>query len=301
MNNIAKFQAALNNSHKLFDKLKHNAPDWWRCVVNCDKVYIDVRKDNTINIYYQGASLAKIEFQKGGIKATCHPKYLYGDDVAGFYKNGHAIYQPCEEELRTLADKGSRLLKNAQQFYTNKDDKESKNPEDKAEKKLQGEIVCKNRELYIDSEFAHRYQEGLRHTIRIDLVRVKDNKIQFVELKRIQDNRLLHKKDSKKPPEIITQIKEYRQFLTENKAALLDYYKRLITIKRELGLPTPNVDINSLNIDIEPHLEIHNLYVKDSKQREDRIKEIRDLLDTKVKYEIISHKTTDANNDPDHP
>ena len=288
MSNIAKFQAALNHSHKLFEQLKHNAPDWWRCVVDCNEVYIDIRKDNTINIYYQGASLAKIEFQKGGIKATCHPKYLYGDDVAKFYKNGHAIYQPCEEELRTLANSECRLLKNAQLFYTNKDDKESKNPEDKAEKKLQGDIVCKNRELYIDSEFAHRYQEGLRHTIRIDLVRVKDNKIQFVELKRIQDNRLLHKEGSK-TPEIITQIEEYRNFIEENKDAILAYYKNLITIRRALGLPTTSTDIETLSIDTEPHLEIHNLYVKDSKQREDRIKKIRDLLDTKVKYEIISH------------
>ena len=142
--------------------------------------------------------------------------------------------------------------------------------------------------LYIDSEFAHQYEEGCRHTIRIDLVRVKGNKIQFVELKRIQDNRLLHKDGSEVTPEIITQIEEYRNFIKANKDAILAYYKELITIKRALGLPTTSADIETLDIDTEPYLEIHNLYTHLNPQRETRITKIKTLLDKyNVKYEII--------------
>ena len=225
---------------------------------------------------------------KGSIRATCHPKYLYGYNAQAYYKRGIAIYQPCEKELVRLGPEECCLLRNAQMFYSDKEGKEVSNAEQKSEKKLQGKIVCRAKTLYIDSEFAHRYEEGSRHTIRIDLVRVKGNKIQFVELKRIQDNRLLHKDGSEVTPEIITQIEEYRNFIKANKDAILAYYKELITIKRALGLPTTSADIETLDIDTEPCLEIHNLYIHLNPQREARITKIKTLLDKyNVKYEII--------------
>lgn len=288
MSKIAKFNASLRGDHPLFKLLISNAPEWWCNVLQFENAYIDIRKDNTINIYYEGASLAKIEMTKGSIRATCHPKYLYGYNAQAYYKRGIAIYQPCEKELVRLGPEECCLLRNAQMFYSDKEGKEVSNAEQKSEKKLQGKIVCRAKTLYIDSEFAHRYEEGSRHTIRIDLVRVKGNKIQFVELKRIQDNRLLHKDGSEVTPEIITQIEEYRNFIKANKDAILAYYKELITIKRALGLPTTSADIETLDIDTEPCLEIHNLYTHLNPQREARITKIKTLLDKyNVKYEII--------------
>lgn len=288
MSKIAKFNASLRGDHPLFKLLISNAPEWWYNVLQFENAYIDIRKDNTINIYYEGASLAKIEMTKGSIRATCHPKYLYGYNAQAYYKRGIAIYQPCEKELVRLGPEECCLLRNAQMFYSDKEGKEVSNVEQKSEKKLQGKIVCRAKTLYIDSEFAHRYEEGSRHTIRIDLVRVKGNKIQFVELKRIQDNRLLHKDGSEVTPEIITQIEEYRNFIKANKDAILAYYKELITIKRALGFPTTSADIDTLDIDTEPCLEIHNLYTHLNPQREARITKIKTLLDKyNVKYEII--------------
>ena len=288
MSKIAKFNASLRGDHPLFKLLISNAPEWWCNVLQFENAYIDIRKDNTINIYYEGASLAKIEMTKGSIRATCHPKYLYGYNAQAYYKRGIAIYQPCEKELVRLGPEECCLLRNAQMFYSDKEGKEVSNAEQKSEKKLQGKIVCRAKTLYIDSEFAHRYEEGSRYTIRIDLVRVKGNKIQFVELKRIQDNRLLHKDGSEVTPEIITQIEEYRNFIKANKDAILAYYKELITIKRALGLPTTSADIETLDIDTEPCLEIHNLYTHLNPQREARITKIKTLLDKyNVKYEII--------------
>ena len=213
---------------------------------------------------------------------------FYGDNAQAYYKKGIAIYQPCEKELVRIGTEECCLLRNAQMFYSDKEGKEVSNAEQKSEKKLQGEIVCRAKTLYIDSEFAHRYEEGSRHTIRIDLVRVKGNKIQFVELKRIQDNRLLHKDGSEVTPEIITQIEEYRNFIKANKDAILAYYKELIAIKRALGLPTTSADIDTLAIDTEPYLEIHNLYTHQNPQREARIANIKATLHKhNVKYEIL--------------
>ena len=181
MKKIAKFKASLRSDHPLFKQLISNAPEWWCKALQFEDAYIDIRKDNTINIYYEGASLAKIEWANGTIRATCHPKYLYGDKSQAYYKNGIAIYQHCEEELMRLGTEECCLLRNAQMFYSDKEGKEVGDAEQKSEKKLQGEIVCRAKTLYIDSEFAHQYEVGSRHTIRIDLVRVKDNKIQFIE------------------------------------------------------------------------------------------------------------------------
>lgn len=288
MSKIAQFNSSLRSNHPLFKQLISNAPEWWRRVLQFENAYIDIRKDNTINIYYEGASLAKIVLAKGSVRATCHPKYLYGDNAQAYYKKGIAIYQPCEKELVRIGTEECCLLRNAQMFYSDKEGKEVSNAEQKSEKKLQGEMVCRAKTLYIDSEFAHRYEEGSRHTIRIDLVRVVGNMIQFVELKRIQDYRLLHEDNSVVTPEIITQIEEYRNFLKANKDAILAYYKKLIAVKRDLGLPTASADIETLDIDTEPYLEIHNLYTHLTPQREARIAKIKAILDKhNVKYEII--------------
>ena len=287
MNKLAKFKSSLRSDHPLFRKLKNDAPEWWCKVLQFEDTYIDIRKDNTINIYYEGASLAKIEWVKGSVRATCHPKYLYGDKSQAYYKNGIAIYQHCEEELMRLGTEECCLLRNAQMFYSDKEGKELGDAEQKSEKKLQGEIVCRAKTLYIDSEFAHQYEVGCRHTIRIDLVRVMGNKIQFVELKRIQDNRLLHEENSAVIPEIITQIEEYHNFLKSNKDDILAYYKELITIKHALGLQTTLADIEMLEIDTNPYLEIHNLYTHINPQREARIAKIKAMLDKhNVKYGI---------------
>lgn len=286
--NTAKFKASLRSDHPLFERLRSNAPEWWCKALQFEDAYIDIRKDNTINIYYEGASLAKIEWIKGSICATCHPKYLHSDNAQVYYKKGIAIYQPCEEELMRLGTEECCLLRNAQMFYSDKEGKEVGDAEQKSEKKLQGEIVCRAKTLYIDSEFAHQYEVGSRHTIRIDLVRVMGNKIQFVELKRIQDNRLLHEEGSEVIPEIITQIEEYHNFLKYNEKAILEYYKTLIAIKRSLGLPTTAADIDTLEIDTNPYLEIYNLYTHLNPQREARIAKIKAMLDKhNVKYEIL--------------
>ncbi len=66
------------------------------------------------------------------------------------------------------------------------------------------------------------------------------------------------------------------------------YYKDLITIKRALGLPTTAADIDTLEIDTNPYLEIHNLYTHLNPQREARIAKIKAMLDKhNVKYEIL--------------
>ncbi len=55
MKKIAKFKSSLRSDHPLFKQLISNAPEWWHKALQFEGAYIDIRKDNTINIYYEGA------------------------------------------------------------------------------------------------------------------------------------------------------------------------------------------------------------------------------------------------------
>ena len=261
---VAEFKSELNSNHKLFEKLENDAPVWWKNLVNLhhnEEVYIDIRKNNTINVYYLGASIAKIEWKDSKIQATCHPKYIEGKDT------NKSKYINCEKFL-TRKEKIRHLFDNATSCYA----------EASKEKRIQGTNYCKNTGgLYIDSEFAHRYEEDKSNTIRIDLVRVVNNKIQFVELKHSQDPRW--KIDHK----VKDQIDQYRKFLRKNKDAILDYYKLLLEIKTKLGIikRTDPINVEDLGLDTEPYLEV---YIWDGE--DNKIKSIAEQLDG-VQYQII--------------
>ena len=299
---IAKFSSQLNEEHDLFKLLaSNNAPKWWETIKNDKRLYIDIRKGNYINVYYYGASIAKIEMKRGQKQpsAKTHPKYLGHNDYmdSRYYKERYdkkrdkivydPIYQDCTYELENNLD---RLIQRAYDIYVNRNDKEGKNPENISEKKIQGQIIMNSKPWYIDSEFAHRYEDSSQKTIRIDLVRIKNNKIQFVELKRIQDGRMLHNEED---PEILTQIHEYKTFLSENKSDILDYYKKLLNIKSnlKLPLPIPKAMIDDIGIDTTPVLLIAD-YLSNNSKRIDRKKRIEDIL--KKKDVIIEYENNNS-------
>ena len=72
-----------------------------------------------------------------------------------------------------------------------------------SEKFIQGSLILKGRDKYLDSEFAHRLYVGQNKTVRIDLVKVENGFIVFEELKRIGDYRLRNMMGN---PEILEQI-----------------------------------------------------------------------------------------------
>ena len=133
--------------------------------------------------------------------------------------------------LEVLKNNPFFIIKNIQANYSQKD---GKNEEDISEKKIQGDMICRQNSLFLDSEFAHRYEIGKRQTIRFDLVMIKNNQLIFIELKRIKDNRMLNKEDDK--PEILEQMDKYQKFIKVNKDKLLDYYKTLYEIKSSLTM-----------------------------------------------------------------
>lgn len=247
----------LDPAAPLFKVLMTDPPVWWEILKNDPELYIDIRKGNMVMAYYQGGRVASIAYKRGlGVSAKIHPKYIGADSDK-------------EQEIAHRLD--SDFLKvikaNIETYYSQRSD------EDIQEKRIQGECVINNRNIYLDSEFAHRQYKGQSHTVRIDLIKIIDDEIIFEELKKINDARL---HTSKGRPEIIQQMNAYREFLEENYKTLETYYKTLLQIKINLGLPTPLVpDVDRLHVRVEPELTIFNTYPQTINKRADTIRNKR--------------------------
>jgi len=56
-----------------------NSANWWRDVLASDDLFIAVRR-NSLNVYYRGASVFKIDWQAGQVVPSTHTKYLVRQD-----------------------------------------------------------------------------------------------------------------------------------------------------------------------------------------------------------------------------
>ena len=175
---------ALKINHPLFRELENSPPAWWNNLKDDKDLYIDIRKGNTINVYYNGGSIIKLEW-KGGFRATLHFEYipLKGDTnyVSFEFSNGDISLPRLEVMNIANFSKTSLtgLKKRIEKFYSND-----------SEKGLQGKYVTKNfamrkpRGFFLDTEFQHK-------DLRVDLVWIDlaKKKLAFIELKTISDSR----------------------------------------------------------------------------------------------------------------
>lgn len=150
----AKLNAKLDPKAKIYNELRQQ-PEWWKRLISMKGVYVDVCKDNTINIYFEGGRMAKLTYTHKTLRATCHYKYL-GLDMSPKEKD------PYIDCLDTLMNNPASIIENIKKEYSQKG---AKNEEDVSEKKIQGDIICHDN-IYFDSEFEHLFEEGKKtHTL----------------------------------------------------------------------------------------------------------------------------------------
>lgn len=263
----------LKRDYQLYSALaSKDSPNWWKILKSDKSLYFEVRKKNIIDVYYFGGRVAEIKVGRGKqINVTCHPKYL--DNNPSSYKVGkdgkkYPIYQDCSKQIVNNLES---LKDNIVKYYS----KEAKGTQT-SEKYIQGQLIIQHPELHLDSEFAYRFFKGERKTVRIDLISVENNNIIFYELKRITDSRLNSSDDN---PEIIEQMTNYKDFLVANKDVLCNYYKTLIQIKTDLNLDLPeNIDVNSLEVDVNPRLLVDNTYNNMNTRQRSRWNNIKSVL-----------------------
>lgn len=271
---------SLNPKAEIFEEIRIQQPQWWTMLCEDHDLYIEIRKDNYINVYYFGGSVARIDY-KNGFVAETHQKYLGDDKPRGKTKKGKDKFQYDPIDLTTLSELKIAGIKNRiKSDYLRHIDNE--NP---AEKWIQGKMI-KESTNYIDSEFQFN-QDAEIGKLRIDLIELSGGVLSFVELKGIFDSRLRNDvKRNLKVPESIEQMGKYQLFINRYEDNIKEYYKKLIEIKQSLGLTT--VDKTNLTLNKTPKLIIANTYSKKTKQREDRISDIKKLLDVNnIDYEIV--------------
>ncbi|MCL0051329.1 hypothetical protein M1M97_01465 [Thermodesulfovibrionales bacterium] len=224
-------KANLKIDHGLFQRLKNDPPQWWKNLKDDRELYIDIRKDNYINVYYNGGSIMKLE-GASKYRAKINVEYipLEGEKEYlpfNFQNDNISFLKHKPIELGNFSKKSlGEIKKWIKKFYPNS-----------SEKGIQGRYVIKNKKgngFFIDTEFQYDYK-------RIDMVWVdlEKKKIAFVELKTIGDKSLYKKT-------IGEQLKKYSDFAKKYKNELIKYYSEIYLIKEKLGLLPKFVKVKSL-------------------------------------------------------
>lgn len=263
----------LNESAKIFDELKNKKPIWWEYCKQDKSFYIELRKDNQVIVYFEGGSIIRVHYcsRRKELQTFTHYKYLGIKDKTKTYVN-------C---AKTIDKQIGNIVEGIKKHYSQKNgcDKSSW-----SEKYIQGQLIINNRDIHLDSEFA--YIDGDRD-VRIDLVKCVNGIVVFVELKRIDDGRMLKKTDDS--PEIVFQMKSYADFIKQYKDKILIYYQKVYDIKMDLGLPVPQV--RPQKVSAVPELLIFNRWTHMDKQgkRQNHIDRMRERLQREdITYSIIS-------------
>lgn len=268
---------------KIFQELKKN-PSWWARFKNDSSLYIEIRKDNQVNVYFEGSSVARIHYcsKHKKLQVFTHHKYL--NLPAPSKRNAYIecsgiIDEPKETNSEILVC--DKVIERVKTCYSQKHaingivDKEKW-----SEKFIQGTLITQSSDFHLDSEFA--YNDATDKN-RIDLIRCDKGVITFVELKRIADGRMLHKTDES--PEIVDQMNRYKDFITKYSVELLAYYQKLYDVKAELGLPVPQIRPSSINP--EPHLLIFDNWTKETTGRKIHRERLIDILNReKINFSI---------------
>lgn len=228
--------AKLSVNNPLFDKLSTDQPSWWKRLVSDSDINIQVRKDNYIDVYYNGGAIIKgLKYSKQ-FTGKIHFEYIpvKGDDLYIKYKFDESGLEIDKAKINILDfhnfEDGvlSKIKKRISSFYGHD-----------SEKGIQATFI-KNDPYYIDCEFEYSNVDGL---IRIDLVRIDKalKKIVFIELKTIGDPRLFS-------DEISKQLEKYGSFIRQHRSDLKNYYQEVFKIKKKLKILTGELtNVDNLN------------------------------------------------------
>lgn len=216
----------LNTNDPLFDNLENNPPDWWQTLLKDEDIYIEIRKDNYIDVYFNGGNIIKeLRFKGGAYTGKIHYKYLLPENseyiAYDFSSGGTSMIQKTSinlMDLNSFDDKNLRRIKaNISRYYPAT-----------SEKGVQARFILQDDSRFIDSEFAYNKTDD---KMRIDLVwlDLKQKKIVPVELKIMGDSRLYNN-------EIANQLQTYAAFFQNSQVELLNYYQKVFEIKKRLNI-----------------------------------------------------------------
>src|SRR5574344_808358 len=218
---------------KIFQELKKN-PSCWARFKNDSSLYIEIRKDNQVNVYFAGGSVARIHYcsKHKKLQVFTHHKYLNlpaASKSNAYIECSGIIDEPKETNSEILVC--DKVIERVKTCYSQKHaingivDKEKW-----SEKFIQGTLITQSSDFHLDSEFA--YNDATDKN-RIDLIRCDKGVITFVELKRIADG--THKAPSMKVAEAAKAIENTQRDIN------ISFMNELALIFDRIGIDTNDV------------------------------------------------------------
>lgn len=274
--------ASLQENHCLWSELEKK-PQWWTNILHDPELYVEIRKDNYVNVYYYGGCIALIRWGNGRIIAETNRKYI-AESNPSQPADRRTDYADCLEQLQSregLEDIKRRITQIYHKLPIQKEMNYRKKVHISSEKMVQGKLIVHNKKRFIDSELAYRTTG--RETMRIDLIELRKRTLVFVELKLITDNRLRHLNDK---PEIVEQMQKYHNFINhgQRQEELQSYYNKLLRIKRRIGARTEETTIKE--VAAKPELLIIDTYSHMTKDRLTRMANIRERLEAEPFFDF---------------
>ncbi|MBO4531846.1 MAG: hypothetical protein J5767_14545 [Paludibacteraceae bacterium] len=265
-----------------FDTLKPDAtifaalkkcPEWWKRFKDDPSLYIEIRKDNQVNVYFEGGSLARIHYCSKHKKLQIFTHHKYLGSPASSKSNS---YVECSDFIGDVYEK---VIERVKTCYSQKNCANGVvSKEECGEKYIQGSLIVKSRSFHLDSEFAYIDKDC---DIRIDLIKCVNGVVTFVELKKMDDGRMLHETDA--VPEVVFQMNRYKFFIEKYASQLLNYYQRVYDIKKSLDLPVPSKRPKSINL--TPELLIFDRWEKGTSRRKEHRQRLYEILKREgIKY-----------------
>jgi len=236
---MSEFKRGIENSN-FIKELNNNSH--WQQIIKDDDLFVAIRNEY-INVYYYGQSIAKVEFIKNKIKWTTHKKYL-GIDEEGYTETG--VYLDKLEELKQNA-KG----------YGGKEKEQVK------KHILQDKTLCV---LDVEVTFGREERIGKRS---IDYLVVEKNDLGnihlvFYEAKHFDNSEIR----AREIPKVFEQMEKYENALNypAHKTEILNSYKTIFKNVLELNLNIKDnlvqlvgATFDNVEIDSEPRLIIFEI------------------------------------------
>ncbi len=223
--------------------LRRNLPDewitwgespseYWSSIINDLELHPEIR-DNTVTVYYRGAALIRNLSPSGDtFIGDVHFKYVPvhttdGSEYLRFSGNAQGLRFENNLEPQNLGDCGQDVL--------NEYKRKMRSVVQHGESQIIHHIASHPANVIIDQEIPLQ-TTGSPTSEKLNLCHydTQHQSAVFVKISMIHDPRL--KADADQVPEIIQQLKRFREQIEKHHQTMIDTYQRTVAIKRQIGL-----------------------------------------------------------------
>lgn len=207
-------------------------PEYWSSIINDPELHPEIR-GKTVSVYYRGVTLIRnLTLSGETFTGDIHFKYVpvgtsNDSDYLRFSGNTQGLRFENNLEPQNLGDCGQDVL--------NEYKRKMRSVANNLESQIIHSIVSHPENMIIDQEIPLQ-STGISHSEKVNLCHydIHHKCGVFVKVSMIHDPRL--KADPDHVPEIIQQLKRFREQIEKHHQTFIDSFQKTVAIKRQIGL-----------------------------------------------------------------